>query len=379
MPRPQQPSFAEALVLANKVNGKYRPAWDAYPPDEQAALAAYFLPHNSEKPVLNATRPRVVKWYCPFAAQCDFPSGHRYCINVYTGCAHECAYCYAVAYSPPQASAKPAFERLVTKDMDDLERFDVPAAPVHISNSTDPFQPLEDQHGHARFALEQVLLHRRRFTTVTILTKNPLRPVRLGYVDLIRELGTLPRDHPRRDDFDRNHLPGIVVEVSLAFWGEDARRKYDRCAPSVGERMEGLRALREAGIPLVLRIDPLFPHTPLTNWSARSFEDFGLMEPQTLDDLEHLVALAKELNVRHVVYSAAKITQPRGRKLSGTMRAMREFYRACAAPEKLDFHGGSWRLPGNRAQALIVRPFLEICKRYGVRAKYCKQNLTETP
>ena len=377
--RLSSPSTEEALILAAKLDEKYRPAWDVYSPEEQAALATYFLPHNSQKPVLGPTRPRIVKWYCPFAAQCDFPSGHRYCINVYTGCAHECAYCYATSYSPIQASAKPAFKRLIVKDMDDLVRFDVPAAPVHISNSTDPFQPLEEQHQHAKFALEQILLHRRCFTTVTILTKNPLRPVRLGYVDLFKELGSLPRNHPRRDDLDCNHLPKFVVEVSLAFWREDACRTYDRHAPSVVERIDGLRALREAGIPLVLRIDPLFPHTPLTNGSARSFEDFGLMEPQTLDDLEQLAALANELDVRHVVYSVAKITQPRGRKLSDMMQAMREFYRGCATPEKLDFHGGSWRLPINKSQALVVRPFLEICNRYGVRAKYCKQNLTETP
>ena len=72
----------KALDLAGRVDPKYRPVWDAYPPEQQAALAAYFLPHNSQKPVLGPTRPRVVKWYCPFAAQCDFPSGQRYCINV---------------------------------------------------------------------------------------------------------------------------------------------------------------------------------------------------------------------------------------------------------------------------------------------------------
>jgi DNA repair photolyase len=377
---PQAPlSTEEALDLVARLDQKYAPAWDAYTAKERAALAAYFLPHNSQKSVLGPTRPRVVKWYCPFAAQCDFPSGHRYCINVYTGCAHECTYCYATAYSPNHASAKPAFERLIAKDIDDLERFGVPAAPVHISNSTDPFQPLEEQHRHTRVALEQLLLHRRRFTTVTVLTKNPLRPVRLGYLDLLRALGTLPEDHPQRGDFERDGGPGLVIEVSLAFWREDACREYDRCAPSVGERIEGLKALRDAGIPLVLRIDPLFPHTTSTDVAALSFGDFGLIEPQTLDDLDQLVGLARELRVRHVVYSPAKITQPRGRKLSGTMRALRDFYRACVAPEKLDFRGGSWRLPRDVAQHMIVRPFLDLCKRRGVRAKYCKQNLTETP
>ena len=43
-----------------------------------------------------------------------------------------------------------------------------------------------------------------------------------------------------------------------------------------------------------------------------------------------LVAFAREVGVRHVVYSAAKIVQ----SPSPTMAAMREVYRALCAPEK---------------------------------------------
>jgi len=54
-----------------------------------------------------------------------------------------------------------------------LEAYDVPPAPVHLSNSIDPLQPLEEQHRHALFVLERLAEHRSRFTTVTLLTKNP--------------------------------------------------------------------------------------------------------------------------------------------------------------------------------------------------------------
>ena len=50
------------------------------------------------------------------------------------------------------------------------------------------------------------------------------------------------------------------------------------------------------------------------------------MDPQRLKDLENLVALAKGLGVHDVVYSVAKITQRRKRKLSATMQAMRDVY-----------------------------------------------------
>ena len=160
----------QAMLLINRIDSKYKAVWEGCSISAQIALAQYFLPHSSRKPVIGPTRPRIVKWYCPFASQQDFPTGHRYCINVYAGCDHKCTYCYAAGYEPESANPKKSFEKFIGMDMDDLERFDVPPAPVHLSNSTDPFQPLEKEFGHTRYALEQILEHRHRFTTVTILT-----------------------------------------------------------------------------------------------------------------------------------------------------------------------------------------------------------------
>ncbi|MCS7336678.1 MAG: hypothetical protein NZ739_00345 [Verrucomicrobiae bacterium] len=139
--------------IVRRVDARYRPVWEKCTVEQQIALARYFLPHNSERPVLAPTRPRLIKWYCPFASQREFPSGHRYCINVYTGCAHGCVYCYARSYEPQQASPKRDFARMLARDLADLDRFNVPPAPVHLSNSTDPFQPLElrMRHNHACF------------------------------------------------------------------------------------------------------------------------------------------------------------------------------------------------------------------------------------
>ena len=325
-----------------------------------------------------STRPRIIKWYCPFASQSAFPSGHRYCINVYAGCDHKCVYCYAAGYSPTQASRKKDFEKLITKDIEDLERFDVPPAPVHLSNSTDPLQPLEAETANTKFALEQILAHRNRFTTVTILTKNPLLAAQRDYLGLFKKLNELPPKHPKFAEFRRKRLPGFCIEVSLAFWHERPRMVYDLSAPDIQERKAGITALHQAGIPLVLRIDPLFPRSPLTEHPQKKLEDFGLPEAQTISDLEHLVSFAREMDVQHVVYSPAKITQPRGRKLSDTMRVMRTAYEHFVAPEKLTFRGGSWRISQQITQTKIVQPFLEICERERVTAKYCKQNLVET-
>jgi len=370
----------EALIMVGRVAEKYLSVWKNRPASEQAALARYFLPHRSSKETLEPTRPRVIKWYCPFAYQHEFPTGHRYCINVYTGCGHCCIYCYVDGYHPCLTPKRKAnFQRMIDLDMADLELFDVPPAPVHLSNSTDPFQPLEMESGDTRYALEQILAHRNRFTTVTILTKSPLTAVQTGCAGLLRSLRDLPSSHPRAAEFTARRLPGVCVEVSLAFWREEARQFYDPMAPSVQDRIQGLRELTQMQIPVVLRIDPLFPRSPLTEHPVTNMADLGLCEAQTLDDLRNLVALAKELGARHVVYSPVKVVKPRGCKLCGPMQAMRRAYELLAQPQKLVFHSGSWRLPREVAQHHIVEPFLEICQDLGVHAKFCMQNLIETP
>jgi hypothetical protein len=60
---------------------------------------------------------------------------------------------------------------------------------------------LERETGHTRYALEQILTHRHRFSTVTILTKNPQMAVNNGYLELFKALLTLPEGHPRGDQF----------------------------------------------------------------------------------------------------------------------------------------------------------------------------------
>jgi len=107
-----------------------------------------------------------------------------------------------------------------------------------------------------------------------MLTKNPLLPVKLGYLDLFRSLGRIPPDHPKQAQV----TTPFQVQVSLAFWRDEALRAYDVTAPSVEDRKAGVRALREAGIPVVLRIDPLFPRSPLPLERKPSLADVARSE-----------------------------------------------------------------------------------------------------
>ena len=98
-----------------------------------------------------------------------------------------------------------------------------------------------------------------------------------------------------------------------------------------------------------------------------------------MKDLEELVQFAAEVRVEHIVYSPVKIVLTRrGGGLPAPMQNLLKVYRALSAPEKPIWRGGSWRLPARVAEPLVTGPFLEICRRYGVPAKFCMQNLLET-
>ncbi len=365
------------IRLASLVHRKYRPVFDDLSERDRAALAFYFLPHRSKKDVLEVTRPRVIKWYCPFADQRAFPSGHRYCINVYTGCQHECQYCYATGYASRQAACKNTFRADLVKDLDALEAYDVPPAPVHISNSTDPLQPLELEHRHALYTLEKLAQRRHRFTTVTVLTKNPAILTDQRYIQVLQELNQLSADHPRRAWFEQNGHPPLRVECSLAFHNDESRKLLDPAAPSVESRIAAIRLLSQENIPVVVRIDPLFPRDPLPGGKVMS--DFDLPDIQPMVDLESLVRFVREVGAAHLVYSIAKITRPRFDKLPPVMEKMKRVYEHLSQEQPLVCRGGSWRLSADVAGPLVIEPFLELCRGYSIKAKMCKANLISTP
>jgi len=167
------------------------------------------------------------------------------------------------------------------------------------------------------------------------------------------------------------------VECSLAFFNDEHRRLLDPAAPSVESRMEALRFLRKKGLPVFLRIDPLFPRDPLGG--GKTMADFGLPDVQPLRDLEGLVNFSRELAAGHIIYSAAKITRPKQGALPPVMQRMKRVYHHLSGEQPVVFHGGSWRLPESAAAPLVLKPFLDLCRRYSMPAKPCKTNLITTP
>jgi DNA repair photolyase len=234
--------------------------------------------------------------------------------------------------------------------------------PLHISNSTDPLQELlETERLHTLQLLERVAKNRGLFTTVTMLTKNPLLASQPEYARLL------------------DALRPCQVEVSLAFADEEGRKLYEPSAPSVESRLEGIRRLRQANIPVSLRIDPLFPREPLPKefWPRASLRDYGLVRTQTLDEIESLIRFASEVACHKIIVSPLKV--PVGRWADVEFKEMfRALYGAPfgSGPKTRSF---AWRLPEEYISTILIGQVEAIASQYGVPVVTCWNNLIGTP
>jgi DNA repair photolyase len=167
-------------------------------------------------------------------------------VNPYQGCEHGCVYCYArESHQYWGYSAGLDFESkiLVKHNAPDLlERaFLSPkwkVEPVMFSGNTDCYQPAERKYKLTRSLLEICLKFRN---PVSIITKNSLI---LRDIDLLQELAT----------------HGLVqVMVSVTTLNEDLRRKLEPRTASSIKRLDVVKQLAKAKVPVGVMVAPVIP------------------------------------------------------------------------------------------------------------------------
>lgn len=153
-------------------------------------------------------------------------------LNPYTGCPHGCLYCYASSYIPHFSSCRPKVDLLRR-----LDREATRIGPGHIaaiSNSSDPYPPVEKELGLTRECLR--ILKDRDFR-VQIVTKS----------DLVAR--------------DIDLIAGMIatVAITVTTLDDSLSRRLEPGAPSPRRRLSAIKALTEAEIPVSARIDPIIP------------------------------------------------------------------------------------------------------------------------
>ena len=170
----------------------------------------------------------------------------RWSANPYRGCFHGCAYCYARPsheYWGFGAGADFESKLVVKEEAPNLLRraFERPSWKgelIVFSGNTDCYQPLEASYGLTRACLEVCADYRN---PAGIITKGAL---------VLRDLDVLTRLH---------QTAWTRVYFSIPFADEDVARKMEPHVPSIGKRLETMKALSEAGISTGISIAPVIP------------------------------------------------------------------------------------------------------------------------
>ncbi len=170
----------------------------------------------------------------------------RKSVNPYRGCEHGCIYCYArPTHEYLGFSAGTDFEsKIMVKERAPellaaaLEHPRWEPSWVNMSGVTDCYQPAERRYGITRRCLEVLARFRN---PVTIVTKNAL----------------VARDADILAQMAKWH--GAAVLVSLTTLDADLARRMEPRTVSPRQRLETIRRLAEAGIPVGVNLAPIIP------------------------------------------------------------------------------------------------------------------------
>jgi len=178
--------------------------------------------------------------------------------NPYTGCDHDCLYCYASTYIPRFNTCRPKkdlinrLKREATKLKGEL---------VSVSNSSDPYPRLEAKLGLTRKCLE---VFAQSDCRLQIITKSDL---------VTRDADLLSR------------IPSMV-SLTITTLNDETAKTIEPHAPSPSKRLKAAETLLAKSVLVTVRIDPIIPYVN--------------------DDTELLILKLAETGIKHVTCSTYK-------------------------------------------------------------------------
>lgn len=249
--------------------------------------------------------------------------------NPYTGCSFSCVYCYVTSYVPRAFECR-VKKNLIARAERDLKQADKNFV-ISMSNSSDPYPPMEAKLKLTRSCLELFLRENRR---VQIITKS----------DLVTR------------DTDLLQKMSCVVSFTVTTLNRALSRKLEPGAPSPRKRLTAMKKLSDAGVPTSLRLDPIIPN---------------------LNDaeIEKIVETA-------VAHGASHITSSTFKPRPDSWRRVEKIFPELAAKlaplyfEKGKLHHNSWYLP-RELRFDLMKAVREACDRNQITFASCREGLRE--
>lgn len=213
--------------------GMYSPSGPAAPrPDAERIRPATTVAHETARSIISRnTSPDI-----PFDQS----------VNAYRGCEHGCIYCYArPSHAYLDLSPGLDFEtRLYAKDnaaqllRNELSRRNYVPKLIAMGTNTDPYQPVEKRLG---ITAELLAVFDAFSHPVSITTKSAL----------------VTRDIPVLARLARRNL--VRVLISITTLDRELARRMEPRASTPAARLDAIRALKEAGIPVGVMVAPVIP------------------------------------------------------------------------------------------------------------------------
>lgn len=195
--------------------------------ESKRAVQYFEIPARS---ILNRTKPNM-----PF----------QWTINPYRGCEFGCKYCYArythefmemnAADFEDRIYAKSAAAHLLRQELARVALKDH----IAIGTATDPYQPAERRYGRTRSILQVFAGGRGRYLGITTKSDLVTRDI-----DLLKEVA-------------RGNVLGVNLTITTL--NERLARLLEPRAPRPQLRLDTVRKLSEAGIPVAVFPNPIMP------------------------------------------------------------------------------------------------------------------------
>ncbi len=248
-------------------------------------------------------------------------------LNPYTGCSHNCVYCYATSYTPHFIKCNPKKDLL--KHVEN-EAARLGGETISLANSSDPYPTSETELGLTRKCLKILSKANCR---IQLVTKSTL---------VVRDVDILAETP-------------CTVALTLTTEDEATAKIIEPNAPSPSERLKTAEALVSKNIPISVRIDPIIPYVN--------------------ENPAQLIATLASIGVKHVTSSTYKIKRDNWQRFAKAMPETAEKIKPLYFV-KGERAGGSTLLPVDLRLKLMIQ-IRSLVANSGMKFGVCRENLKQ--
>jgi DNA repair photolyase len=247
--------------------------------------------------------------------------------NPYTGCDHNCLYCYASSYIPQFKDCHPKKDLIASLRR---EAAKLKGQTISIANSSDPYPRKEASECLTRRCLEVLAGCNCK---IQIITKSNI---------------------VARDDDLLSKIPATVA-LTITTDNEFLASIIEPNAPKPFQRIRAAQDLIEAGVPVSVRIDPIIPNIN--------------------DQPQKLIKTLANIGVKHITCSTYKAKSDNWKRLSDALPKVMEKLKPLYFQEGEKI-GGSAILPKNYRFKLLKNVREQVLA-MGLQFGVCREGMTE--